>query len=176
MLDPQEALYSWDQEMNGRQLVEWVIHEASVPSIEEVCKMEGRSRGECWGCPITSCKRQITPFEVAVVDEEVIAKAIQKLKSNQIWIGGASGKTVYRWLANDGAGELSDSTASNSLVSLLAESRDKFLLNQAVESAKVGNQTVEQAAASVHFLSKDNNNPKSFRRFKEMVDADRSDE
>lgn len=154
--------------MNGRQLVEWVLHEASVPSVDEVCTMPGRARGECWGCPVTKCPRQVTPFQVEQIDSEVIAKAIQKLKSNQIWIGRRSGREVYEALLAECVGDLS--RLADLVSGLLVESRERFLLNQAVESAATEHQSVEQAAASVRFLSKDNNNPKNFRRFKQMVE------
>jgi hypothetical protein len=155
--------------VNGQQLIEWVLHEAAIPSVDEVCVMPGRSRGECWGCPITSCPRQVTPFEVAELDSQTIDKALQKLKNNQIWVGSKSGREVYDRLVAECDNDLS--RLPDLVLALLVESRDTFLLNQAVESAKVGNQTVEAAAASVRYLGKDNRQDKNIRKFKELVDA-----
>lgn len=148
--------------MNANQLVEWILYESRVPSVSDVCTMPGKSHGECWGCPITSCPRQITPFQIAVVDSEVIAKAIQKLQSNQIWIGKKSGRQILDSLGDNPAA---------ALAALLIESRERFLVNQAVESARVGNQTVEHAAASVRYLNKDSKATKNIYEFRRKVDA-----
>lgn len=157
--------------MNGRQLVEWILHEASIPTVDEVCTMPGRSRGECWGCPVTKCPRQVTPFEVEQIDAEVIAKAIQKLKSNQIWVGDKSGREIYDWLTadSDASHDSVDSRASRRLLGLLIESRETFLLNQAVEAVATGHQSVEQAAASVRFLSTKTTDTKNIWKFRKMV-------
>lgn len=154
--------------MNAKHLVEYILHEAAVPSVDEVCIMPGRSRGECWGCPITSCARQLTPFELSYEDNLTIEKAIQKLKSNQIWIGNTSGAEVYDLLLMECEGKASE--IPNLLLRLLVEKRETFLLNQAIESAVVGNQTIEKAAASVRYLGTATTQTKNIHRFRKLVE------
>lgn len=154
--------------MNAKQLVEYILHEAAVPSVDEVCSMPGRSRGECWGCPITNCARQLTPFELSYEDNLTIEKAIQKLKNNQVWIGRVSGRQTYERILADCGGDLS--LVGSWFAARLIEERERFLLNQAIESAVVGNQTIEKAAASVHYLGTATTQDKNIHRFKRMVE------
>lgn len=156
--------------MNGKQLIEWILHEAAVPPVDKVCKMVGKSRGECWGCPVTTCPRQVTPFEVAEYDAQTIEKAIQKLRSNQIWIGRVSGRKVLEAL--DAAEGFDHSGLVSWFAAALVEHRERFLLNQAVESARVGHQSIEKAAASVRYLGKDPKQVKNIHKFRRMVERD----
>lgn len=147
-----------------KELVVSLVREALLPSVEAVCTMNKRGRGECWGCPALECKRQVQPFTDTVMDAETITKAVALLRSNRYYIGSTPGRKVAEFIGGD------DEEAARALLSELIQCREDFITELALDRAQMGLSTADEAAKLAGYTSY-GDHPRNRAAFSERLAA-----
>ncbi|MBI2756204.1 MAG: hypothetical protein HYX52_05780 [Chloroflexi bacterium] len=129
--------------------------------------MPGRSRLQCFGCPVLACTFNAQPFTDLDDTLAIASRAAELLRTNRIWLMGSatepsvSGRTLYETLGDK---------PENELLARLAENRGTFVRNLAIEGATAGTLTLQEAATLARMRNTSTTSPNSLHALQARVD------
>lgn len=65
-----------------------------MPTVKEVCVLEGPAYGQCWGCPVTECPLWIEPNALTSVMTGIAMRAAIRLQENRTVVEGLGGHSL----------------------------------------------------------------------------------
>lgn len=130
---------------------------------ERVCKMLGRSRLECFGCPVLECAFNEQPFSSLEATLETVLNAAEMLRTNRVWLLDEAGKSVSGREVYESLGE----SPEGELLARLVENRQEFIRNLAVEGTTAGvlSEVAGAELARMRRHGDDANSPNTFSAF-----------